>query len=192
MHETPAPRRASAHPLVGVEWGCQEHQAGSTMNCASCGHENPDRANFCLECGDRFAARCGSCGTDLPARAKFCLECGTPTAARTDGERADGNRTRVGELERLAATPTSHRVVSFVSRNKATPFWHLDWFADRRDCEDFFLADTSFHCSGSRRNRTSRLHLTCFPTTGLQSAVRNTTQSVARVGVEPTNNITKV
>ncbi len=57
------------------------------MNSPSCGHENPDRAKFCLECGDRFTARCGSCGTDLPTGAKFCLECGTPTAARPDAER---------------------------------------------------------------------------------------------------------
>lgn len=50
------------------------------MNCAACGHTNPERAKFCLECGAPFAARCASCGIDLPPAAKFCLECGTPTA----------------------------------------------------------------------------------------------------------------
>ena len=51
------------------------------MNCAACGHTNPERAKFCLECGTPFASRCASCGVELPAAAKFCLECGTPTSA---------------------------------------------------------------------------------------------------------------
>ena len=51
------------------------------MDCSTCGHENPDLAKFCLECGAGFVLRCGGCATELPAGAKFCLECGTPTAA---------------------------------------------------------------------------------------------------------------
>ena len=31
------------------------------------------------------------------------------------------------------------------------------------------------------------VHLTCFVTTALQAAARNTTQRIARVGVEPTD-----
>ena len=50
------------------------------MNCAACGHTNPERAKFCLECGTPFAVRCASCGLELPLAAKFCLECGTATA----------------------------------------------------------------------------------------------------------------
>jgi serine/threonine protein kinase len=50
------------------------------MRCASCGHENPDRAKFCLDCGSRFSLLCASCGTELPPSAKFCLECGEPAA----------------------------------------------------------------------------------------------------------------
>jgi ribosomal protein L40E len=46
------------------------------MTCARCGHTNPERAKFCLECGAPIAARCASCGTELPPAAKFCLECG--------------------------------------------------------------------------------------------------------------------
>ena len=49
------------------------------MDCSSCGHENPDRAKFCLDCGAGFALRCAGCATELPAGAKFCLECGTAT-----------------------------------------------------------------------------------------------------------------
>jgi class 3 adenylate cyclase/tetratricopeptide (TPR) repeat protein len=48
------------------------------MRGAACGHDNPDRAKFCLECGVRLELRCPGCGTDLPAGAKFCLECGRP------------------------------------------------------------------------------------------------------------------
>jgi hypothetical protein len=40
------------------------------MTCPSCGHDDPDRAKFCLECGAPFAARCASCGTELPPAAK--------------------------------------------------------------------------------------------------------------------------
>ena len=50
------------------------------MDCASCGHDNPERARFCLECGKPFLLRCSSCATELPAGAKFCLECGAPTS----------------------------------------------------------------------------------------------------------------
>ena len=46
------------------------------MICPACRHDNPERAKFCLECGQRFAASCPQCGTELPPAAKFCLECG--------------------------------------------------------------------------------------------------------------------
>ena len=52
------------------------------MNCPACGHENPERAKFCLRCGAAFATRCTRCDTELPAGARFCLECGEPVSAR--------------------------------------------------------------------------------------------------------------
>ena len=48
------------------------------MTCSSRGHENPDQAKFCLECGTKLATSCGACGTELPPGAKFCMECGAP------------------------------------------------------------------------------------------------------------------
>jgi class 3 adenylate cyclase/tetratricopeptide (TPR) repeat protein len=51
------------------------------VSCPDCGHENPERAKFCLECGTALAAVCARCDTQLPAGAKFCLECGAPTGA---------------------------------------------------------------------------------------------------------------
>ncbi len=53
------------------------------VNCAACGHPNPERAKFCLECGIAVAARCASCDGELPPAAKFCAECGAKVAAAT-------------------------------------------------------------------------------------------------------------
>ena len=50
------------------------------MNCAACGHANPERAKFCLECGTPIAARCASCGTELPPAAEVL-----PRVRRTAG-----------------------------------------------------------------------------------------------------------
>ena len=46
------------------------------MICSACRHDNPERAKFCLECGQRLVSACPRCGTELPPAAKFCLECG--------------------------------------------------------------------------------------------------------------------
>ncbi len=51
------------------------------MNCSACGHTNPERTKFCLECGAALAARCASCDGELPPAAKFCGQCGTQVAA---------------------------------------------------------------------------------------------------------------
>ena len=50
------------------------------MNCRACGHANPERTKFCVECGTPVGARCGSCGSDVPAAVKFCGECGAKVA----------------------------------------------------------------------------------------------------------------
>jgi len=56
------------------------------MKCFRCGHANPERARFCLECGTPVTHGCASCGTELPSGAKFCLECGTAVAGATPGK----------------------------------------------------------------------------------------------------------
>jgi len=53
------------------------------MKCSHCGHTNPERARFCLECGTPVTRGCASCGTELPSGAKFCLECGIAVAGAT-------------------------------------------------------------------------------------------------------------
>jgi class 3 adenylate cyclase/tetratricopeptide (TPR) repeat protein len=50
------------------------------MRCPQCGHDNPDGAKFCGECGTRFESRCPSCGTGNPPANKFCHECGQALA----------------------------------------------------------------------------------------------------------------
>ena len=46
------------------------------MTCPRCGHDNPDEARFCLQCGAQLATSCPDCGVVLPPGARFCPECG--------------------------------------------------------------------------------------------------------------------
>jgi predicted ATPase/class 3 adenylate cyclase len=78
-------REARAHrgsPLVRRDgsYGARRasREGARTVNRASCGHENPAQAKFCLECGGRLGLRCAACNAELPRGAKFCLECGKP------------------------------------------------------------------------------------------------------------------
>jgi ABC-type oligopeptide transport system substrate-binding subunit/class 3 adenylate cyclase len=57
------------------------------MQCPKCTTENPDPAQFCMNCGSRLSIVCAQCGSQLPLEAKFCLQCGAevgpaPVAAR--------------------------------------------------------------------------------------------------------------
>ena len=47
------------------------------MECSACGTQNPDRARFCMSCGNTLPSGCPNCGAENPAGAKFCIECGT-------------------------------------------------------------------------------------------------------------------
>ncbi len=51
------------------------------MDCASCGHQNGERAKFCEECGAALVRRCAKCAVTFSASAKFCPECGEPASA---------------------------------------------------------------------------------------------------------------
>jgi class 3 adenylate cyclase/tetratricopeptide (TPR) repeat protein len=62
------------------------------MRCPRCRHDNPARAKFCLECGQRLALTCLACGTELPETAKFCPECGRAAAAAGAGGPAEPAR----------------------------------------------------------------------------------------------------
>jgi class 3 adenylate cyclase len=53
------------------------------VSCAACGHENPDDASFCGECGASLAHEivCPGCGRENPPGQKFCHGCGRKIAA---------------------------------------------------------------------------------------------------------------
>jgi membrane protease subunit (stomatin/prohibitin family) len=58
--------------------------AAAGVACASCGHDNPAGARFCMGCGQPVAAapaHCTGCGAELAAGARFCPSCGTPAGA---------------------------------------------------------------------------------------------------------------
>lgn len=48
------------------------------QTCAACGAVNPERASFCLECGNRLPLVCSSCSSPLSADADYCPSCGVP------------------------------------------------------------------------------------------------------------------
>lgn len=54
------------------------------MNCGSCGHENPQKAKFCMNCGNTLTPSCTNCGEELGDGAKFCMNCGTKVVAAGD------------------------------------------------------------------------------------------------------------
>ncbi|MCG2784922.1 MAG: AAA family ATPase [Anaerolineae bacterium] len=51
------------------------------MQCPRCNALNPEYARFCMECGEKLAAKCAQCAAELPPNAKFCLECGGKVVA---------------------------------------------------------------------------------------------------------------
>jgi len=46
------------------------------MQCPECQFENPDDAQFCIECGNTIEFHCPQCGAITPAIGKFCKACG--------------------------------------------------------------------------------------------------------------------
>ncbi len=46
------------------------------MKCSKCQSENPDDAQFCIECGNPMEFHCPKCGAITPATGKFCKACG--------------------------------------------------------------------------------------------------------------------
>ncbi|MCK4789523.1 MAG: zinc ribbon domain-containing protein, partial [Desulfobacteraceae bacterium] len=46
------------------------------MRCPKCQFENPNEAEFCIECGAPIEFHCPKCGVITPATSKFCMKCG--------------------------------------------------------------------------------------------------------------------
>src|SRR5262245_25212134 len=69
------------------------------MRCATCGTENPERAKFCIECGNSLKRRCPSCGVENLSQANFCAECGVALTEKQKGKGKDGLASGVQRLE---------------------------------------------------------------------------------------------
>ena len=54
------------------------------MLCPKCQFENPDDAQFCIECGNSIEFHCPQCGAITPAFGKFCKACGHNLAAQPE------------------------------------------------------------------------------------------------------------
>ena len=55
------------------------------MICKNCGTENPEKANFCKQCGKRMDGKiiCPSCKTENSEDSIFCYNCGNRVAGNT-------------------------------------------------------------------------------------------------------------
>ena len=54
------------------------------MQCPKCQFENPDDAQFCIECGNPIEFHCPQCGVITPATGKFCKTCGHNLATSSE------------------------------------------------------------------------------------------------------------
>jgi ribosomal protein L40E len=49
---------------------------GIKMKCPKCRADNPEEADFCIECGNPIEFFCPKCGAKTPHKGKFCMKCG--------------------------------------------------------------------------------------------------------------------
>jgi TOMM system kinase/cyclase fusion protein len=79
------------------------------MRCTSCGFENPEEMNFCLECAAPLTHRCPGCGFESPPQAKFCGKCATPltgqSSVQSSGSRVPPPRPLILDPQILDARP---------------------------------------------------------------------------------------
>ncbi len=43
------------------------------MKCPKCQIDNPEEADFCIECGNPIEFHCLKCGAKTPRKGKFCM-----------------------------------------------------------------------------------------------------------------------
>jgi hypothetical protein len=58
-------------------------QGRAAMQCASCGFENQEGMNFCIQCATPLAHHCPQCAFENPPQARFCGKCATPLTDQT-------------------------------------------------------------------------------------------------------------
>jgi class 3 adenylate cyclase len=75
----------------------------TTVQCATCGSENPAGQHFCGNCGSPLPQRCPACSTEAPPGARFCGSCGATLGS--DAGRGDAPLVaRAGPEERRIAS----------------------------------------------------------------------------------------
>lgn len=75
--EAAAKAEAEAKRLAEEAETEARRKAMEAFTCPSCGHENPEGAKFCHECGTKLGKTfCVTCGAELKPGMKFCGECG--------------------------------------------------------------------------------------------------------------------
>ena len=90
------------------------------MECTQCGNDNPAKAKFCLECGNRLELQCTECGEPLPPNAKFCLACGHDLSqpASSSETAATTTATPTPEGERRQATVMFSDLSGYTAMNE--------------------------------------------------------------------------
>jgi ribosomal protein L40E len=81
------------------------------MKCPECEHQNPERAKFCNNCGQKLNGICFQCGTQNAEEANFCSECGhkllttaiprSPESIPEESKKAVQKTTREAERRQL-------------------------------------------------------------------------------------------
>jgi len=73
------------------------------MRCPGCKTENPEGAQFCIQCASPLKRACQKCGCENPPEARFCAQCGAslevPASIRAGAEPRNGGLT--GERRHL-------------------------------------------------------------------------------------------
>lgn len=94
------------------------------MYCPRCQTDNPEKARFCLNCGQALERRCANCQTALAPGARFCMECGQPVLEQTP---ADADR-----LTRLTAAVPEPLVEKMRSATRENPKLGTGALGERR------------------------------------------------------------
>jgi class 3 adenylate cyclase len=92
--------------------------------CPRCQTENPEKARFCLNCGQALERRCTNCQTVLAPGVRFCMECGQPVMEQTP---VDAVR-----LSRLTAAAPSPLIQKIRTASKEKPKLNTGALGERR------------------------------------------------------------
>jgi len=83
------------------------------MRCLSCGFENPERAKFCSECGNRLEISCQKCGRMNLLSSKFCVECGYKIVIPTEQRSRDlSYQEKLNKLKRYLPKDLTEKILA--------------------------------------------------------------------------------